>query len=54
MDVLPVFEPGFLQFGTIPCFQYSGNLKTEVESGRITKERALDFLRWGQCGPLRR
>lgn len=49
MDVLPVFEPGFLQFGTIPCFQYSGNLKTEVESGRITKERALDFLRWGHC-----
>jgi 2-oxoisovalerate dehydrogenase E1 component len=46
-DVLPVFDPTYLEFGKIPCFQYDGDLKSEIEKGRLSKERALEFLRWG-------
>jgi len=43
-DSRPDFTPFEIDCGTIPAFQYEGNLKSELESGRITKDAAIDLL----------
>jgi 2-oxoisovalerate dehydrogenase E1 component len=43
INVLPEFEPGLIEIAPIPMFQYSGDLKAEVEAG-LTREEALKIL----------
>lgn len=40
-DRRPVFEPGRIDCGSIPCYQYRGNLAHELKSGSITPQEAI-------------
>lgn len=40
----PDFAPFEINCGTIPGFTYKGNLKSELESGNIDKQRAIELL----------
>ncbi len=40
----PDFTPDQITCGVIPCYQYQGTLKTELESGKITRAYALQLL----------
>ena len=43
-DKRPDFTPGTINCGKIPCYQFKGNLKTELAAGRITKAEAVNLL----------
>jgi len=40
----PDFRAYSVKFGTIPCYQYKGTLKTELESSNITPQEAIPLL----------
>ena len=40
----PDFTPARIAGGTIPCYQYQGNVKSELADGHITREDALLLL----------
>ena len=40
----PDFKPGKIACGSIPCYQFKGSLKTELESKRIDKKSAIRLL----------
>ncbi|MBD3291348.1 MAG: pyruvate dehydrogenase [Armatimonadia bacterium] len=44
IDVLPLFEKSEITFPVIPRFVYEGNLGTELESGRLSPEAAVNML----------
>jgi len=47
LTVLPRFEPGSIELGRIPVFQYKGTLEQELADGRLTPEdakRLLEFM----------
>ncbi len=46
INVLPEFEKGFVKVGgEIPKFRYDRSVKEEIDSGRLTVDRALDLLK---------
>ena len=40
----PDFRPRSVSFGTIPCYQYKGTLKSELDSGHITSQEAIHIF----------
>lgn len=45
LDVMPEFESGFVRVGgVIPKFAYQGSARSEIESGRLDKRKAVDLL----------
>ena len=43
-DLRPDFRPFEIDCGTIPGYRFQGNLRTELEAGRIEAETAIDLL----------
>ncbi|MGM0493072.1 MAG: alpha-ketoacid dehydrogenase subunit alpha/beta [Armatimonadota bacterium] len=44
MDVLPLFDKSEITFPSIPRFIYEGDLGAEIESGRLSKDDAVNML----------
>ena len=43
-DSRPIFKPGKIDCGKIPAYSYSGDLKSEIKSGRMTPAGAIALL----------
>jgi len=43
-DLRPDFKPGQIECGSIPAYRYQGDLKAELEDGRLTPAQAVDLL----------
>ncbi len=43
-NLQPVFKPRKVSCGTIPCYSYKGDVKSELESGDLTRPQAIDLL----------
>jgi len=43
-DLRPDFQPTEIECGAIPAYRYQGNLKVELDEGRLDRAQAIDLL----------